>query len=278
MRGKAMTNKGVFFLLLLAGGVCLGEGCAGGNSYSNSVAESEAGRLERVLEALKESTGKLETYTCLIEYKVAQPLFESETLRKGDLYFAKGEKRPVLRINFQTLKQDDEKEQKYPDHYIFDGAWLTHIDYRLKEIKRHRMLDVNEPNETVDVFEQVSRNFPLLGFSKPENLKKDFEITLVEDTGEDNLIQLHLKARPGSGYSDGYTSLDFWLDKAEYLPVKIVALSTEDDIYEVRLLKAKVNKRLGEKVFEIEVPEDFSGPEIVPLGEKDKSRKPVGGG
>ncbi|MHC4411421.1 MAG: LolA family protein, partial [Planctomycetota bacterium] len=233
MMRKSMTGKSIFFLLVLAGGVCFGKGCVSGNSYSNSVAESEPGRLERVLEELKQSTGKLETYNCLIEYKVSQPLFESETLRKGDLYFAKDGERPALRINFQTLRQDDEKEQKYADHYIFDGVWLTHIDYRLKEIEKRQMMDVNEPNETVDVFEAVSRNFPLLGFSKTENLKKDFEITLVEDTEEDDLIRLHLKTRSGSGYSDDYTGMDFWVDKTEYLPVKIVAVSTEDDIYEI---------------------------------------------
>jgi outer membrane lipoprotein-sorting protein len=270
MMEKSMTGKSIFFLLVLAGGVCFGQGCFISNSCSDSLAESKAGRLERILEELKQSTGKLETYRSLIEYKVSQPLFESETLRKGDLYFAKSGERPALRINFQTLRQDDEKEQKYADHYIFDGVWLTHIDYKLKEIKKRQIIDVNEPDETMDVFEVVSRNFPLLGFSKTENLEKEFEITLVEDAKEEDLILLHLKTRPDSSYSDDYTSMDFWIDKKLNLPVKIVAVSTEDDIYEIRLLKAKVNKKLGEKVFEIEVPEDFGRPGIIPLEKKDK--------
>jgi outer membrane lipoprotein-sorting protein len=180
------------------------------------------------------------------------------------LYFAKYGEKSRLRINFQTLRQDDEKEQKYIEQYIFDGVWLTHIDEQIKEVKRRQLAESNEP---VDAFELARRNFPLLGFGKTEDLKKEFEIELQAESGPSEFIKLHLKVRPESIYKDDYTSIDFWLDKKTNLPAKIVAVSTEEDIYEIRLLDAKVNEKIDEKVFEIKVPEGF-GVEIIPLKKK----------
>ena len=173
----------------------------------------------------------------------------------------------MLRINFQTLKQDDEPEQKYIEHYIFDGVWLTHIDYQIKELKRYQQA---EPNEPEDAFDLAGENFPIIGFTKIEDLKKQFEIKLVEQKPDkaNDFIQLHLKVKPDSIYK-GWPSIDFWIDKKLHLPAQIVATSTEEDIYEIKLLDARVNEGINEKVFEIKSPEGF-GVEITPLKKKDK--------
>jgi outer membrane lipoprotein-sorting protein len=178
-----------------------------------------------------------------------------------------GAARSVLRMDFQTLKQDEEQEQKYIEQYIFDGIWLTHIDYQIKEVKRYQKA---EPNEPVDAFELVGKNFPIIGFSKVEDLKKEFEIGLVEQQGVEakNFIQLHLKVKAGSVYKDDYTSIDFWIDKKLYLPAKIVAVSTEEDVYEIKFLQPAINKKIDKKVFELEIPKGFAI-EIIPLKRKD---------
>ena len=89
-----------------------------------------------------------------------------------------------------------------------------------------------------------------------------------QEEGRDDFIGLHLKVKPDSVYKDDYTSIDFWIDKGLFLPGKIVALSTEEDIYQIELLDAKVNEKIDEKVFEFEVPEGFGEPEIIPLKKK----------
>jgi len=184
------------------------------------------------------------------------------------LYYQKYGKKSKLRINFKTLKQDDEKEQKYIEQYIFDGVWLTVIDYQIKQVKLYQQA---EPNEPVDAFELASRNFPIIGFSKAEDLKNQFEIKLVEQQGgeAENFARLHLKVKPDSIYKDDYTSIDFWIDKKSGLPAKIVAITTEEDIYEIKLLKAKVNKKLNKKVFEVKIPKGFTV-EKTPLNVREK--------
>ena len=182
------------------------------------------------------------------------------------MYYAKYEQKSKLRINFQSLKQDDEKEQKYREEFIFDGVWLTHINYQIKQVRMHQLAEANKP---VDAFELASRNLPIVGFAKIEDLKKQFEIKLVERQGgeQENFIHLNLKVKSDSVYKDDYVSIDFWIDKKLGMPAKITAVSTEEDIYQIKLLKPKVNKKLDKNVFEFKVPKGF-GKEIIPLKKK----------
>ena len=266
MNGRTITR--VFFLVLAAVASCWAGGCARGLAEACPGAE-DANSVETVLRQLRRATAKLESYQCRIEYLFSQPLFESQTLRKGVLYYQKVGDKSALRINFRTLKQDDEAEQKYIEQYLFDGVWLTHIDYQMKQVKRYQQA---EPNEPVNVFESAGRNFPILGFSRTEDLRKDFEIKLIEQqrSKSDDFIRLCLKVKPGSVYKDDYKSVDFWIDKELNLPAKIVATSTEEDIYQIRLLEPKVNKEIDKKLFEFKLPEGFGKPEIISLKEKSK--------
>lgn len=254
----------VCFLLFVVAGTCWAGGCS--ENLAGGQQEKKVCTVEAILKQLSEQTHQLKSYQAQIEYQFSQPILESQTLRKGVLYYKKCDDKSALRINFETLKQDDEEEQKYIEQYIFDGVWLTHIDYQIKEVKRYQQ---TEPNEPADVFELVSERFPIIGFTKIDELEKEFEIKLVEqeETEPSEFIKLHLKVRPGSIYEDDYTSIVFWIDRQLYLPAKIVAVSTEEDIYEIALLDAKVNQEIDKKVFEIKVPEGF-GEEIKPLEKK----------
>lgn len=230
--------------------------------------------VDAVLKQLNDKTVQLKYYQGKIEYKTIQPLYESEATRKGDLYYAKFGEKSKLRINFQTLKQDDEKEEKYIEQYIFDGMWLTQINYQIKTVRKYQLA---EPNKPVDAFDVASNNIPLIGFTKIENLKKQFDITLADQKKDKapSFFQLHLKVKPNSTYKDDYSSLDFWIDKKLSLPTKVVAISTEpehpfEDIYEIRFLKPIINKKIDAKVFDFKIPKGFGEPEIIPLKKKDK--------
>jgi outer membrane lipoprotein-sorting protein len=229
--------------------------------------KAEPNAVDAVLKQLNEKASEIKSYEGQIEYKYIQPLLESEALRKGVLYYAKFDGKSVLRINFETLKQEDEEEQKYIEHYIFDGRWLTQINYQIKAVKCYELA---EPNKPTDAFDVASKNLPILGFAKIEDLKKQFEITLIEQKKNEpnDLIGLHLKVKPDSIYKDDYIYLDFWIDKKLGLPAKVIALSIEEDIYQIEFLKPKVNKGIDKKVFEFKIPAGFGEPEIIPLKKK----------
>jgi outer membrane lipoprotein-sorting protein len=233
---------------------------------------NEAKKVQPELEYLKklrQRTKELNSFQCNIEYLFSQPLLESKTLRKGVMYYQRLGSKSKLRINFNTLQQDDYKEQKFREEYIFDGVWLTHLDY---EIKAARLIQQAEPNEPVDAFDLAKRNFPMIGFSKAEDLTKEFEIGPAEELTIEGkkYIRFNFKVKAGSRYEQEYKTVDLWIDKKMMLPAKIVAVTTEDDIYEIQFKKARLNKNIDSKVFEVKIPKGFGQPEVVPL-EKSKS-------
>jgi len=273
-----MNNKiilKVLTLLLISINVCQAGGCnkvCNGKYLSEPAKKTEAGAVDNILKQLNAKTSDIETFHCRIEYLFSQPLFESQSLRKGDLYYQKSEEKTKLRINFNTLKEDDDDEQKYVEQYIFDGVWLTHIDYPNKHVKLKQLA---EPNEPADAFDLINENFPLIGFTKIEDLKKQFEIKLVEkpDMPKD-FTQLRLTPKPDSIYIDDYTYIDFWVDKKIYLPAKLSAVLIEDanspadSIYHIEFIQPKTNDTLDKKVFEFQIPTGFDEPERIPLKKK----------
>jgi outer membrane lipoprotein-sorting protein len=59
------------------------------------------------------------------------------------------------------------------------------------------------------------------------------------------------------------------IDKKSGLPAEIVAVTTEEDIHEIRLLKCAVNKKIDEKVFKYKIPAGFTR-EDIPLERTEK--------
>lgn len=263
-----MDKKILYVLLILLGaaGTCWA-GCCTTNAGAVR-GDKQDNAVDMVLKQLSLKTRQLKSYECQVGYRFIQPVFESQTLRKGVLYYVKYDNKTKLRINFQSLKQDDEKEQKYREEFIFDGVWLTHINYQIKQIRMHQLA---EPSKPVDAFELASKNLPIVGFAKIEDLKKQFEIKLIEpkEAEQENFIHLHLKVKPDSVYKDKYVSIDFWIEKKLGLPAKIIAVNTEEDIYEIKLLKPKLNKKMAKSIFDFKVPRGFDK-EVIPLKKKTK--------
>ncbi len=282
---KMTTIRGAL-ALALAAGACWASGRAESSQGHKKPAQVDP--VDAVLEKLNKKTRELTSYQCRIEHKYIQPLLESQAIRKGVLYYIRSGGKSALRVNFETLQQEDEKEQKAVEQYIvldggwltyrdheFKGIWLVHIDYRMEEVKYYQLAEPEDPNKPTDVFELASKNLPMLGFTKTQELKKQFEVELVEQKNAEtkDFTQVRLKVKPNSVYKDDFLSIDFWIDRKVGLPAKVRAIKTEPeppygDIEEIRFLKPKVNKDVEKKVFEFKIPKGFGEPEIKPLPKK----------
>jgi outer membrane lipoprotein-sorting protein len=297
-KSRAEMNKNIIQLVMIfltAAGACWA-GCCSASHGPKPKEEVKADPVDKILEQLRQKTAELKSYECLVEYEVNQPTFESRTLRKGTLHYKKAGKDSAMRINFKTFQQDDEEAEKYIDDYIinghwltkvdykFEGVWLTHTDHQLKNVQCRQLAEPNEridANNPIDPLDLVTREFPIVGFTKVEQLKKEFEIELIEQKGPEakKTIQLHLKVRPDSVYKDEYATIDFWVDKKLGLPVRIVAVAIaedvglEPDIEELRFIKPKINKKISKKVFGIKIPKGFGKPEIFPLKKTEGTKE-----
>ncbi|MBN2314018.1 MAG: hypothetical protein JXM79_08815 [Sedimentisphaerales bacterium] len=281
---RKMISNAIVIIIGLTG-VCWA--CESVESSEAPPKSTKTDPVEAILDQLHKTTSELTSFECQIEYRYSQPLLESERLSKGTLYYLRSNGTSALRINFSSLQQDDEKERKCNEQYIlldgaklphpvriFKGIWLVHLDYQIEQARYFQLAEPNDPNASPDVFDLVGRQLPMLGFSKIEDLKKQFEITLIgqNENSPKDFTQVHLDVKPTSMYKDDFVSIDFWIDKKLGLPAKIIAVKTEPeppfgDIEEIKLLKLKVNKGIDGNVFEFKIPASFGEPEITPLPE-----------
>jgi outer membrane lipoprotein-sorting protein len=248
---------------------------ATGRTYSQPVASDapccqvgtqDSNEVEAAITHLQEKAATLRSYQARVDYVVRQPLLDSQQRRKGILHYLKSDQRSHLRIDFRTLQQDEEPERKYAEQFLFDGVWLWHVDYQIERVERRQL---TEPNQPIDALALASRHVPVLGFSKIRDLRKQFDVTLVTDPqgGETTFRHLHLTVKPDSVYRDDYVTIDFWIDQKVGLPTKVVAVTTEEDVHEIRLIAPKVNARMEPKTFQIDLPKGFDV-QVIPLDRK----------
>ncbi len=230
----------------------------------------EPNSVKAVLARLEAKANELQSFQCEIDYLFKQPLLESQARQKGTLYYAKFDDRSYLRVDFDTIQYDEDKEQKRKEQFFFDGIWATFIDYQVKSVQRQQM---SEPNQPVDAFSLISRRVPVLGFSRIDELQEQFDITLVSDpaSGSSDSFLLHMKVKPDLQYKNDYSTIDFHVDKMHGLPTRIVAVSAqadlledERDVHQIELKAPEINKGIPRNRFEVKFPDDFSV-EAIPL-------------
>ncbi len=126
-----------------------------------------------MLKNLQDKAAELKTYQVNMDYVFKQPVLESQQRRTGVLYYAKSDKKSNLRIDFRTLQQDQEKEQKYVQQYFFDGVWLLEIDQQLQTATKRQLAPEDKP---LDALSLASKQLPVLGFAQVQDLRQQFEI------------------------------------------------------------------------------------------------------
>ncbi len=246
--------------LLCLSTFAIAAGCCNSGTHippdSNSVntASSENNALDGILENISKASSTLKSCESKISYLVTQNLgaLESKTLQTGKLFYLKENNRSKLRIRFEQIQQDDFDPEEYIEDYFFDGVWLTKINHKLEQVDRYQQAPEREP---IDVFELISHHFPLVGFSGADSLRDDFDISLADDPNVP--VQLLLDVKKDSKYQDKYAKINFWIDPNTFCPSRVKAYSTQGDIYDIRFLDQKINKKLKNAVFTIETPSHF---------------------
>ncbi len=255
-----------------------GQGCAvesvSAAEQADNKKQVENNPVDDILARLTERGKTLSSYQCKLDHLVEQPLFESQSLRKGEMFYYRDKKQSLLRIDFNTLKQDDEPEVDDIDQYIFDGVWLTRIQHNLKEIKKYQLVDVNEihPDKGVDAFDLISQHLPIVGLTGADRLKGQFDIALAEpnDNEPNYVTKLHMEVKPDSVYKDEWLWINFWIDDRVDMPIKMVTMTTEEDIYSVEFVEPKINELDDLDVFNVKVPKGFNVAEVVPYKRGNK--------
>jgi len=215
--------------------------------------------IDKILLKLNAQNTKLNTYQAKIDYffqDYPEEMPESGITRTGNIYYKKDKEASKLLVRFDTFRRNDEKKEKRKEEYFFDGVWLKIIDHQNKTIKTIQKARKTKP---VDAFELINRDFPMIGFSNKDDLRKHFDISIPDNDKKTpkNQVRLKMVVKKGSPYEKNYSSVDFRIDKKTFLPARIITTSTEGYIYDITLRYSKINKNLKDTVFKLETPVDF---------------------
>jgi len=211
-----------------------------------------ASPVDDVLTRLNKNLAELKSCRLELSWTFTQPLLDTSTTRKGQLLYRQGKERSELRINFASFQQDKETPQPLREEIVFDGVWLTRIDYQLKEIKRDQLARDEKP---LHAFQLLSGKMPLIGVGSVEDLKKQFHIAIAEKS--ETMIHLSLRPRGDSDYSKDYKTIDIYTRPAAALPERVRAVTPDDDISEITLAVAGPQD-VQENAFAFEQPRDFT--------------------
>jgi hypothetical protein len=240
-------------LTLCRGTCCTGPDKAEPNAHDSTAATT----VQQILEQMHKSAQTLTSLQADLEYLFIQDpeLLEARTTRLGVLYYTKGGEKSNLRITFRTVQQDQEEPQVRPEHYLFDGVWLTKIDNAMETVDFYQKAPADKP---VGVFDFISHNFPMVGFTDPKKLEKEFVISLRQVPAEPNQPQhLMLEVRPDSLYKDDYTKIEVWVNRQTWLPIRLTAVSVQGDFYDLKWHHLRINEPIPQEVFNIEIPAQF---------------------
>jgi len=210
--------------------------------------------VDAILKTLNRNLLELRSCRLELSWRFYQPLLEASTVRTGTLYYKKGHDRSHLRINFSSLKQDQEQPQPLREEIIFDGVWLTRIDYQLKEIKRDQLAPDDKP---LDAFQLLTGRIPIISFESIDNLKKQFDIALGSPADPNERVHLVFTPRPDSEFIRDYKKIEILTKATAALPQRIRAVTPDDDLNEI-VLKRSGSQDVADSVFTFEKPRDFT--------------------
>ena len=238
-----MKNKIVIliFNVLL---ICRGVTWAGEPNDGNVPVSKE---VIKTIEKLNSAVGKLKQLTAQIEYTHAQPLFETQTVRTGRVFYVKDANFTALRINFLTIKQDESEKQNYREDYIFDGRKITKIDYQGKSATTEQIAK----DKPIEPFELVQDYFPIIGLAKPNEMTEQFNITVSKNT-------MRLIPKENSKFFKIYNQIDVVINPSNFLPFEFTAQTSDNEKITIKLTQIETSKAVEKSVFDVVIPADFA--------------------
>ncbi|MFA5291682.1 MAG: hypothetical protein WC496_01460 [Phycisphaerae bacterium] len=235
-----MKNKIVILIVLL---VCQSVSFGGEPNDSNLPVQKE---VIQTIEKLNSAVAKLRQLTAQVEYIHAQPLFDTQTIRTGDIFYVKDVNCTALRMNFLTIKQDQSPRLNYREDYIFDGMKLTKIDYQGKSAITEQL----SKDKPIEPFELVQDYFPIIGLAKPDEMTGQFNITVSQSV-------LCLIPKENSKFFKTYKHIEITINPVNSLPCDFSAVTSEDEKITIKLSQIDTSTAVKNSVFDMNIPADF---------------------
>ena len=213
--------------------------------------------LETILDELEKKREQIKTLEATLKYQTHELIPDVTKTQTGVLKYQAREKDSPVRfmIRFDELIQEDLRIT-HKEWFCFNGKVFREVREHTKTVRDYK---VDRDEKEVDPFALGEGPFPLPYGQKKSDMLKNFQITLVPPKEDEvGTVHLALVPREGTPLAREYKQLDFWLDRKDYLPQRIVTENRYDTVITVWFSDVKVNVKLSEKDLWKDQPGNYS--------------------
>jgi outer membrane lipoprotein-sorting protein len=155
-----------------------------------------------------------------------------------------------LRVTFDK-KITNGKEKADKSEYTLDKGWLIDRKYADRQEIRRQVL---KPGQKMNLLKLGEGPFPLpLGQDKAD-VHRLFDVKKIDPAKDDppGTIHMQLIPKPGTQFENKFKTIDFWVDPASQMPVRIQTLDRNETTTRTTELKdVKIDSKLSDKDFEL---------------------------
>jgi outer membrane lipoprotein-sorting protein len=211
-----------------------------------------------VLDAMHDRGSTLKSFKADVTQKQVDSL-ANEVTYKGHVAFeslAGGDAR--LHFLIDTKKKGKGPERKVPPReYLLANGWLTDRDYSLQNETRRQVV---RPGQKIDLFSLGKGPFPLPIGQDRAQVRRLFDVSRPpadkDDPDPPHTIHLQLTPKDGTDLARRFTTIDFWVDTDQQMPVRIETHAPNGDDQTTDLLNLKLNTPVSDGDF---TPEPLKG-------------------
>jgi len=226
------TNKLSYIIIALA--FCSLTLSPAVSSGSDNVGDYD---LDEILANVEEANSMMDTMEAEIKYSRVITLLDSEEVSVGFLQFKKPK---LVNVNFFPPRNEIN---------VIDGSylWIYHIEER--QVEKYEMSGDNSP-QGVDIFE--------LGYDYTvENVKANYEVTLLDVISTEEETLFHLELIPRETFDSEYDRTLLWIKEGLWLPVQYQLFESDGEIINtIQLTHIEINTEIPDKTFALDLPDD----------------------
>ena len=212
---------------------------------------SASSEIDDILDALDRRGKDLSDFTADVSLNDVDMANGTESTLVGKIWMQKLDNDDArLRVTFDK-KIVNGKEKADKTEYMLDKGWLIDRKYADRAEVRRQVL---KPGQKMNLLKLGEGPFPLpLGQDKTE-VHKMFDVKKLDLAKDDPAGTIHVQLIPKSGsqFANKFKTIDFWVDPANQMPVRIVTIDPNETTTRTTELKeVKINSNLSGSDFEL---------------------------
>jgi hypothetical protein len=185
-------------------------------------------QVDQILDRLEKKGDQVRDIQSRITFSKIDPVLEDKQIFYGILRFKEDKPNPRFFIRFDKFTQEG-MTREVKEWHVFDGQWYIEAREKTKTIVKRQVV---RPGEAVNVFRLGQGPFPLPFGQKKADIEKHFSVKLIEPqvTDPPNSFHVECTPKPGSDMEKRYGKIDFYIDKALDLPVRVRTTEKSENV------------------------------------------------